>query len=149
MSKGILGELDSPFPVSTLPVGNGGERGLFKIVAGEGFELKNPAPAHKGLVYFKEGVFGGCTYKNYGSVFYPGKEGILLGPVPAVYFVNKENGPFFIQASPFVRSGDRFTDLLDSGEYCVESNETAFCVIGYNPGQGGLAGTGRSVENDR
>ena len=63
-----------------------------EVAIGEGEELEDAGAADECGVDFEEGVFGGGADEGEGAVFDPGEEGVLLGFVEAVDFVDEEDG---------------------------------------------------------
>ena len=137
-----------PAAVAPLPVLQGGGGCLNQVVALQRQQLEDTTPAHQGLVYLKEGIFRGGSHQNDGSVFHPGQQGILLGTVPAVHLVHKEDGAAAVELVMLLCLGDGLPDVLHPGEDGVQGDKVALGVVGDNPCQGGLAGTWGAVEDD-
>jgi hypothetical protein len=78
-----------------------------------------------------------------------GQEGVLLGFVPAVDFVDKEGGALAVEVAPFLGFGDGFSNLGDAGEDGVDGDEVAAGAVGDDGGEGGFAGSGGAVEDER
>ena len=58
----------------------------------EGLQVVNAQAREQGVVEVEGGVFGGGADEDEGAVFDVGEEGVLLGFVEAVDFVDKEDG---------------------------------------------------------
>ena len=120
------------------------------LLFGQGFEDVDAAAGEEGGDYFEGGVFGGCADEPNG-VCRSGRrrqEGILLGFVEAMDFVDEE--AWF--ANPFAQAcslgGHDLLDLLDAGE---DGGEFRGRWPGWFPGddfcEACLADAGRSPED--
>jgi len=145
--QGPFLKADLPFSIASFPVVQGPTGSFKKGFFGERLKLENTAPAHEGPVYFEKGIFGGGPNKNDRTVFYPGEEGILLGLVPAVNLIDKQDGPLAIEPPPVVGPVYRFPDVLDARQNRVKTFKAASGGIGYDPGKACFSRTWRAVKD--
>jgi len=149
MFEGSVLERDLPPAVPALCVREAGEGGFHKVFTLERLELEHPASADQRLVHFEKGIFRGGSDQDDRAVLHPGQEGVLLGAVPSVHLVYKENRPPAVEPFLVFGRGDGVAYLLNAGEHRVQGDEIAFCMVRDNPGKRCFTGPGRSVENDR
>ena len=107
--KCLLFKFHLPLAIAALTVLQGLAYNLVQVFWTQAFELKHPAAADQGFVHFKVGIFGGCTDKDEGAFFHPGKKGVLLGFIPAVDLVDKEDGASGVAFLGFSGLLDRVT----------------------------------------
>ena len=110
--------------------------------------MENAASAYEGFVHFEKRIFGCGADQDNRAVFDPGQQSVLLAFIPAVNFVNKQNGAPVVEFALFVRMSDCVADMLHAGKNGVKRNEIAFCVIGDNAGEGCFSGARRPVKNN-
>ena len=109
----------------------------------------HPAAADKGPVNAEIGVLCRGANEDDGAVFHPGQEGILLGLVPAVYLVDKEDGALVMQGPPLLGLLRHPADVGHASQDGVEGFKVTARGVGNNRGQRGLARTGRSIKENR
>ena len=77
-----------------------------------------------------------------------GQEGVLLGFVEAMDFVDEDNGPRAVLLGA-LGVGHDLLDFLDAGEHGGELDELGLGHAGDDLRQRGFAGAGRSPEDER
>jgi len=119
---------------------------ILNIVRFKLFQPQNPAAGEQGGDDFKRGVFSGGSNDGDQSLFYGRQEGVLLGLVETVDFINKQNRPDPL-ASLLFRFFKYLPDLFDPGHNGGEKDKTGAGLTGDDMGQGGLAAAGRPPED--
>ena len=107
--------------------------------------MEDAQAGEQGVVEMEGGVFGGGADEDEGAVFDVGQEGVLLGFVEAVDFVDKEDG-FAAQAAFLLGFKDGFAHFFDAGEDGGEADEARVEGVGEEQGKGGFAAAGRAPE---
>ena len=107
--------------------------------------MEDAQAGEQGVVEVEGGVFGGGADEDEGAVFDVGQEGVLLGFVEAVDFVDKEDG-FAAQAAFLLGFKDGFAHFFDAGEDGGEADEARVEGVGEEQGKGGFAAAGRAPE---
>ena len=104
------------------------------------------AAGEQRAVQLEAGVLGGRPDEGDGSPLDMGKKGVLLGPVEAVNLVAEQH-----RAPSHDPAGFGLLDDLphpgDTFDHRAEFDELTIGVVGYEPGDGGLAGAGWSPED--
>ena len=82
----------------------------------KGFQYENLAAGKEGSDDLEGGILRSGTYKDYGSVLNGSEQGILLGLVETMDFVNEEYGCTLLgEEAAAARLFKNITDILDSG----------------------------------
>ena len=77
------------------------------------------------------------------------QQGVLLGLVEAMDLVEEEETPRAVQGQPFLGLGDRRANLDDAGHDRRHAAEVGADLGREEPGEAGLAGPGRSPQEER
>ena len=146
--------------VAACLVGEGGDGGFvdFKAEGGEaapqffrefvfaqGLEMEDAQAREQSVVEVEGGVFGGGADEDEGAVFDVGEEGVLLGFVEAVDFVDEEDG-FAADGALLLGLRHGFADFFDAGEDGGEADVARVEGVGEEQGKGGFAAAGRPPE---
>ncbi len=134
--------------VAPLGIAQGLEGDGAQVVFGQRRELKDTTAADQRLVDFEIGIFSGGADEDDGPVLDPGQEGVLLGLVEAVDLVDEKNRAPAVVLGPILGLGHRFADVFDAGKDGVQRGKVGAGCVGNDPGQGRLAGSRRSVEDE-
>ena len=118
------------------------------MVVVERLELEDAGAGDEGAVDGEVGVFGGGTDEDDGAVLDPGEEGVLLRLVPAVDFVDEEDGALSVFAESPLGLGGDVAEVGDAGHDGVEGDEMGAGGVGDDGGEGGLACAWRAVEDE-
>ena len=113
---------------------------------GEGFEDIDAAAGKERADDFKGGILCGCADEADGATFDVGEEGVLLGLVEAMDFVDEEDGAGAHLGGLFAGLHD-LLDFFDAGEDGGEFEEGGAGGGGDDFGEGGFADAGRSPED--
>jgi len=127
-----------------------GQRARHQLAQGrfvQAFQHIDAGPREQGVVEFERGVFGRGADKNQRAVFHIGQEGILLGLVEAVHFVDEQDGPPAVLHRLLLGDLHRLANLLDPGEHGGNRLEMGIGNLGQEPRQGRLAYTGWAPEH--
>ena len=116
-----------------------------EFVFAQRLQVEDAQAGEQGVVEMEGGVFGGGADEDEGAVFDVGQEGVLLGFVEAVDFVDKEDG-FATQAAFLLGLKDGFAHFFDAGEDGGEADEARVEGVGEEQGKGGFAAAGRAPE---
>jgi len=122
---------------------------LAQVVLSERDELKDAAAADQGAVDGEPGVLGGGANHDDRAVLYPGEQGVLLGLVPAMHLIDKEDGAAAIEGALFLRLRRDLTQFLDPGQHGIDAHEPRAGGVGNDHSQRRLARARRPVEDDR
>ena len=112
-------------------------------------QLEYPAAREQGPIDGKVGILGSRPDQDHGAVFDPGQQRVLLCLVEAVDFVYEENGLLGVELTALLRLFDGAPDVSYSRQNCVDGDEVRTGGVGDDGCQGGLAGTGWSVKDQR
>jgi len=118
---------------------------LDDLRSGVGFEDVDLGAGEERGDDFEGGIFGGGTDKEDVAGFDVREEGVLLGLVEAVDFVNEDDGAQ-AGAGFLFGLGHDFLDFLDAGGDSAEGDEFAFGEASDEAREGGLAAAGGSPE---
>lgn len=114
---------------------------LTEVLGSKGGENVDLSAAEQGGIDFKRWVFGGGADEGEQTAFDVREEGVLLGFVEAVDFVDKENGALTVlEGKPGF--GDGFADVFDAGEDGGNGKELGIEALGKDVGEGGFADAG-------
>lgn len=112
---------------------------------GEGFEDVDFCAREQGGDYFEGGIFCGGADEEDVAGFDVGQEGVLLGFVEAVDFVDEDDGAHAAVGTTFSFSHDFFY-FFYAAQYGAEGNEFAFCEARDEARESGLAAAGGTPE---
>ena len=129
-------------------IGEGAFLEIEEIFDGKGFELKDLGARDEGGVDGEEGVMGGGADEADGSAFDIWEEGILLGFVPAVDFVDEEDGFFLGVGESMGGGGDDFAEVGEITFDAAEAFEAGAGGGGDNFCEGGFASAWGAEEDD-
>ena len=107
--------------------------------------MEDAQAGEQGVVEMEGGVFSGGADEDEGAVFDVGQEGVLLGFVEAVDFVDKEDG-FAADGAFLLGLRHGFADFFDAGEDGGEADVARVEGVGEEQGKGGFAAAGRPPE---
>jgi len=141
----VVGDGDFFVDEAAFLLGQGAPEEFDKLRGGVGFEDVDLGAGEKRRDHFERGIFGGGADKEDVAGFDVGKEGILLGLVEAVDFVDEDDGAL---AGPgfALGIGHDFLDFLDAGGDGAERDEFGFGEAGDEAREGGFAAAGRPPE---
>ena len=145
----VVVELDVEAAIAPLGIGQGVAGNGLQIGLAQGAELEDAAAADQGPVDAKVGVLGGGADEDDRAVLHPGQEGVLLGFVPAVDLVDKEDGPLAVERPPLLGLLGHAAYIGHAGQDRVQRLKVAAGGVGDDGGQGRLARAGRPVKDDR
>ena len=112
----------------------------------QGFEDEDAAAREQRAVDFKGGVFRGRANQDDAAFFDVGQEGVLLGFVEAVDFVDEDDGFFAALPLAFGVFHD-FFNVFDAAHDCAEGDEARAGLVGDDLRQGSFAHAGRPPED--
>ena len=122
---------------------------VFDVFVVERLQLEDARTRHKCPVHREIRIFRGRADENDGAVFDPWQEGVLLRFVPAVDFIDEEDGPLALFAEAGLGGGRDVPQVRDAGHDGVQRDELAFRRVGDDAGERRLACSGRPVEDER
>ena len=95
--------------------------------------MEDAQAGEQGVVEMEGGVFSGGADEDEGAVFDVGQEGVLLGFVEAVDFVDKEDG-FAAQTAFLLGLKDGFAHFFNAGEDDGGADEARREAVGQQQG---------------
>jgi len=149
MLQRVVVEQDFPVAVAALGVGQGAAHQQLDVIIAERGQAEDPAAGEQRPDQAEERVLRRCADQNDRVVFHMGQQRVLLGLVPAVDLVDKEDGALVVHAQPLFGLVDDLAQILDAGSDGVERGEVPLGGIGDHVRQGGLAHARRPPEDDR
>ncbi len=149
VGESIIMDVDLQPAIAAVRIGHGVAGNGAEIIVAQRPELKDTAPADKRPVDAEIGVLCGRADENDGAILHPGQKGILLGLVPAVHLIHKEDRPLVIQGAPLLGLFGHPPDIGHAGQHGVQSLKVTAGRVGNDGRQRGLAGAGRPVKDDR
>ena len=135
--------------IAPFPVCQGHTRDLAQGFVVERGKLEDAGAGDQGLVDFEVGVFGCRPDEDDDAVFDVGQKGVLLRFVEAVDFVHKKDGLLPVHPASFLRGRYRRPYVFHSAQDSIDGDKVSSCRVGDNASEGGFAGTGWAIENDR
>jgi hypothetical protein len=106
-------------------------------------------PGEQRGIHLERRVFGRRADEHDVAGFDPRQERVLLRLVEAVNLVDEHDRPAACRPAHAFGLGHDLADLLDPREHRTERHEPGFGRFGDDPSERGLAGTGRSPQDDR
>lgn len=146
--EGVVVGLDGHFSKAPFFVMNGAVEEGNEVGGGDGFELENLGAGDEGGVDVEVGIVGGGSDEADGAAFEVGEEGVLLGFVEAVDFVDEEDGGLVSEGLKSAGGFDFCADFGDVGFDSVEGFKAGAGGAGDDIGEGGFSSAGRAVENE-
>jgi hypothetical protein len=114
----------------------------------EAVEGEDAAAGEKGGVDLEAGVFGRGSYEGDDAALDMGQDGILLGFVEAVDFVDEQDGALFGELAQFASIFHYFAQVGDARGDGAERDEVSMGLAGNYFGEGGFSAAGWSPEDD-
>ena len=142
-------QVDLQASVAALAVCQGACDQRAQVAGLQGHELEDAAAAHQRLDHLEVRVLGGGADQDHRARLHPRQQRVLLRLVPAVHLVHEQDSAAASLLGMPVGFLDRIAQVLDSGQHGVDGDEVRAGGVGDDPRQGGLSGSGRSVEDDR
>ena len=136
-------------PIAAGLVFEGGlEDGAHDSLVFQGTQLEDARAGDEGGDHFEIGVLGGGADQDDGAVLHMWEQGVLLGLVPAVDFIDEQDRAGVVQAAAFEGLGDHLAQFGLAVEHGGEGDEVRLGDVGDYGRQGGLAGAGRPPQQD-
>jgi hypothetical protein len=133
---------------SALGVGQGAAQNDDDLILGQRLQDIDSTAREQRTVDFEGRIFGSGADQANASFLDMGQEGILLGFVEAMNFIDEDDGPRAVLAGA-VGIGHDLLDFLDPGHYGGELDEVSLGDTRNNLGESGLASSRRAPEDHR
>ena len=141
--------LESRLPESALGIFQRAMQQLRDVVGIQRFEHVRSGTRQQRIVQGEGRVLGGGADEDQSPVLDEGQEGVLLGLVEAVHFIEEEDCRTAAAGTDHARLIDGRADILDTGKHRGKRDELGVGGRGDQPSQGRLAGTRRSPQDQR
>ena len=115
----------------------------------EALQREDTAAGQQGSDDLEGRVLGGGADEGDGAVLDVGEDDVLLRLVEAVDFVHEQDGGLRVHALAVAGLGHDAAEVGDAGGDCADRLEGGLGSCGDEAGEGGLAGAGRSPEDER
>src|SRR5262245_32961644 len=107
------------------------------------------AAADQRAVHRKVGVLRGGPNQDNRAILYMRQEGILLGLIKAMHFIDKEDSPLLHDLLALAGIGDGLADICNASEDGIDRDKMAACGIGNDHRQGCFSRSWWPTENER
>ena len=137
-------------PVAAHPppvVGDRTVQQLLDLIWLQGLQLEDPGAGQQGAVHLKIGILCSGADQDQGAVLYIGQQIVLLAFIKAVDLVYEQDRLAAVHAQGVLGRLDRLLHIFLSRHGGVQLAELGLGGVGDHPGQGGLSGARRAVED--
>jgi len=115
---------------------------------GQGLKLKDARAADQGFDDVEVGVLGGRANQGEQAGFHMREQGVLLGFVPAVHFIHKQDSALAVQPAALRGVFDDFPQVGHACQHRAQADELRLGKLRDNLRDGGFAGAGRAIKDD-
>ena len=120
---------------------------LLQFIFRQGFQHVDLGPREQRRIDFEGGILGRRADQGQEATFHIGQKGVLLRFVETMHFIDKEDRRAPALCAQGFGVGDRFADVLDTGENRRQGDEFGVESISHQPCQRGFADPRRPPED--
>ncbi len=143
----LVGDRRTMATETVLGVGQRSADQNLDVLLAQWLELKDLAPRDERGVHAEERILRRRPDQYGDTILYVVQQHILLCPVEAVDLVEKQDGPAAVGLDAITGTGKDFADILDADGRGIGLLKGGLGTDGDDPGEGGLAGPRRAVED--